>query len=290
MFNLWQEPKIRSAELADSAKLRNLLNSRSFSQRHLGWESPMTWLGKEPFFLLEEGQDVLGALACPPDEDGICWLRVFAVRSGYPVRRAWDQLWGTARNWLMQYNPGLLVNSLVIRPEMERLLPRSGFQEVNRVVVLTWEGANARWPETDKDLKVRDMKAEDLPEVYEIDRQAFDLIWRNSLSQLQAAYQEANSATVIDRDGKPAAYQISTINPLGGHLARLAVNPIYQKLGLATRLVEDLLENMEKRGIVEITVNTQSDNQASLDLYQKFGFQRQAENYPVFQFEVSLEE
>ena len=287
MFNLWQEPKIRPANLADNAKLRKLLESRSFSQRHLGWESPLDWLGKDPFFVLEEKGEILAALGCPPDEDDICWLRVFAVRSGYPVKQAWEQLWEASWNWLKDNNPGLVINSLVVQPEMKRLLPRSGFEETTRVVVLIWDRAKALWPETNKELDVRDMTADDLPEVYKIDRQAFDLIWRNSLSQLQAAYREAFSATVIDMDRKPAAYQISTLNPLGGHLARLAVNPAYQKHGMGTRLVEDLLTRMDKNGIVEVTVNTQTNNQASLDLYQKFGFQRQAENYPVFQLRIN---
>ena len=289
MFNIWQEPKIRPAELADHVKLRKLLDSRSFSQRHLGWESPLVWLGKDPFYILEDNQEILAALACPPDEDDICWLRVFSVRSGYPVRKAWEQLWDVTWNWLKQHNPGLTVNSLVIQPEMARLLPRSGFQEINQVVVLIWNAVRARWPQTNQELVVRDMVPEDLPEIYEIDREAFDLIWRNSLSQLQAAYHEAYSARVISMEGVPAAYQISTINPLGGHLARLAVKPTYQQLGLGTRLVEDLLKGMEKNGIVEISVNTQTNNQSSLDLYQKFGFLREAKYYPVFQFEVRSE-
>ena len=128
------------------------------------------------------------------------------------------------------------------------------------------------------------MLPEDFTRIHEIDLNAFDLIWRNSKSQLKTAHQEAFSARVIDREGLAAAYQISTTNPQGGHLARLAVDPDYQNQGLATRLMEDMLDSFQNHGIVEVTVNTQSNNKASLDLYQKFGFIRLEETYPVLQY------
>lgn len=130
------------------------------------------------------------------------------------------------------------------------------------------------------------MQPVDFRRVYEIDLGAFSLIWRNSMSQLRAAYQEAFSASVIEIDGKVVAYQISTTNPYGGHLARLAVDPEYQHQGLATRLVGILLDTFQEQGIVEVSVNTQSDNQASLELYRKFGFHRMNETYPVLQKKI----
>jgi len=39
-------------------------------------------------------------------------------------------------------------------------------------------------------------------------------------------------------------------------------------------------------GIPRLTVNTQSDNVTSLNLYQKMGFIRMGEQYPVYTFDV----
>ncbi len=290
MLNLWQDPIIRSATPQDSRQLARLLGGNAFIQRHLGWESPLAWLGKDPFYILEAEKEILAALACPPDEDGICWLRLFASRAGFPPGEAWEKLWGQTRDWIQLHQPGLLVNSLVVKPEMTRLLSRAGFQEVSRVVVLVWTSETACWPVNRGNLSVRRMEIEDLAAVYQIDKGAFSLIWRHSFSQLQAAFQESFYATVVDMNGTPAAYQISTVNPQGGHLARLAVDPAYQKRGLATCLLEDLLKKMEDSGFVEVTVNTQSENQTSLELYQKFGFQRLKETYPVYQFDSGLDQ
>lgn len=284
MLNTWQDLVIRKADLTDRPALIQLLQRKSYIHRHLGWESPLAWLENDPFYILEAEQGVVAALACPPDEDQITWLRLFAVRPGFPVEDAWNALWSITNSWMREKYPGVLINSLVMNHKMEKILKRSDFKEVYQVVVLVWDIARAIWPESRSGLEIRDMMPEDFQQVYEIDLSAFSLIWRNSMSQQQAAYQEAFSARVIEIKGKVAAYQISTTNPQGGHLARLAVDPEYQNQGLATLLIEDILNTFQEQGIVEVTVNTQSDNLASLELYKKFGFTRLEETYPVLQY------
>ncbi len=286
MLGVWQDLVIRKADPTDQSDLIQLLQRKSFIHRHLGWESPLAWLEDDPFYVIESQQGIVAALACPPDEDQITWLRLFAVRPGFQVTNAWKSLWPVVKSWMEEHYPGVLINSLVMDSKMEGILSRSGFEEVYQVVVLVWDIARAIWLESKSDLKVRDMQPDDLWRVYEIDLGAFSLIWRNSMSQLRAAYQEAFCATVIEKRGKVIAYQISTTNPHGGHLARLAVDPEYQHQGLATRLVGDLLNTFQEQGIVEVTVNTQSNNQASLDLYKKFGFSRLEETYPVLQIRI----
>jgi hypothetical protein len=113
---------------------------------------------------------------------------------------------------------------------MEKLLLTTGFKEINQVISLAWDVSTARWPEVKKDLALRKMEISDLKQCYLIDRVAFKPIWRNTFTQLQAAYQEAFYASVIEIDGAVRSYQISTTNPQGGHLARLAVIPDYQNL------------------------------------------------------------
>ncbi len=286
MLDVWQDLEIRTADPTDQSDLIQILQSKSFVHRHLGWESPLAWLENDPFFVIESKQGIVAALACPPDEDQITWLRLFAVRTGFPVMDAWNSLWPVVNSWMKEHYPGVLINSLVMNSKMERILTRSGFEEVYQVVVLVWDIARAIWPENKSDLKVREMQLDDFRRVYEIDLGAFSLIWRNSMSQQRAAYQEAFNATVIEKRGKVVAYQISTTNPHGGHLARLAVDPEYQNQGLATRLVGDLLNTFQEQGIGEVSVNTQSNNQASLELYKKFGFHRLDETYPVLQKKI----
>ena len=94
MVHLRKEFKVRQAETSDEHDLRWLLDRKSFIHRHLGWRSPLSWLGTQPFYLLkEEGRGLVAALAFPRDEDGSVWLRLFAVAPGCSVALAWRKLW-----------------------------------------------------------------------------------------------------------------------------------------------------------------------------------------------------
>jgi len=278
---------VRQAETSDEGELRFLLQRKSFIYRHLGWRSPLNWLGKQPFYLLEEeNQGVVAALAFPRDEDGSVWLRLFAVAPGCSISLAWKRLWQAGLAWHQEYASESPITSLATDPEMEKLLLTAGFKEINQVISLVWDVTNARWPEVSKDFDLRKLGPDDISRCYQIDRRAFKPIWRNTVSQLQTAYQEAFYASVISLDGIVRGYQISTTNPQGGHLARLAVEPDFQRQGLGSKLLSDLLDRFFAAGILDVSVNTQADNQLSLDLYHKFGFVELPETYAVYQYPI----
>jgi ribosomal protein S18 acetylase RimI-like enzyme len=51
-------------------------------------------------------------------------------------------------------------------------------------------------------------------------------------------------------------------------------------------LVHGLFSSLVNNGIYKLSVNTQSDNIVSLRLYQRLGFSRTGEQYPVFAYDV----
>jgi len=81
-------------------------------------------------------------------------------------------------------------------------------------------------------------------------------------------------------------YQMTTGGGARAHLARLAVHPDLQGRGVGRALLGDLFDHLVQNGILKLSVNTQSDNQISLNLYQKMGFIRTGETYPVYTFNV----
>jgi len=287
MIHYDNELNIRQAEVKDEPALKWLIERKSFVHRHLGWRPPYAWLGQQPFLFLEDlDGSLFSALAFPRDEDGVVWLRLFAVAPGFSVPTAWNKLWAAGLEWHREYCPDSPVTSLAIHPEMEKLLFTSGFKEINQVVSLVWDATTARWPEVQRGLVVEIMAPEDINRCHQIDQAAFMPIWRNTITQLQTAYQEAFYASVIKIEGILRGYQISTKNPQGGHLARLVVDPDFQKQGLGSKLLADLLNRFFEAGILDVSVNTQADNPESLDLYTKFGFVAFPETCPVYQYKV----
>ena len=287
MVQLKKEYKIRQAEISDKHDLKLLLQRKTFVHRHLGWRPPLDWLGTQPFYLLEEkSQGVVAAMAFPRDEDGIVWMRLFAVAPWCSISLAWKKLWQAGLAWHQEYSSESPINCLSFYSEMENILLASDFSEINQVVSLVWDVTTAKWPELGGDLELRKLEPDDISRCYQIDRKAFIPIWRNTVGQLQIAYQQAFYASVVSVDGIVRGYQISTTNPQGGHLARLAVEPDFQKQGIGSRLLSDLLDRFFDAGILDVSVNTQADNQPSLDLYHKFGFVELPETYPVFQYQL----
>ncbi|MFN2112231.1 MAG: GNAT family N-acetyltransferase [Anaerolineales bacterium] len=284
-------PILRQAAPTDAPQLQKLLRRKSFILRHLDWHSPLSWLGKQPFFLQEVDEgEILAALACPPDAAGLIWLRLFAAAPGFSPQQAWQALWPAARDWLKENLPTAQVNSLAVSPQVEELLVQADFKEISQVVSLVWDIGSARWPDGTGSVEVREMAPDDLPQVFEIDLAAFDPLWRNTLDELQAAFSVSSYASVGLVEGRVSGYQISTASSQGGHLARLAVSPDLQGKGIGVTILDDLLERFTRAGIVEVSVNTQRDNQRSLALYQKFGFKLLEGIYPVFCYRVDPEE
>jgi len=121
MIDLKRDYWIRSAEQGDLAALTGLIQRKSFVHRHLGWHPPLTWLGKNPFFVLEGSRGIQAALAFPPDEDGITWLRLFAVAPGLSVPSVWKELWPAAIDWYRENTSAEFINTLVIQEEMSSI-------------------------------------------------------------------------------------------------------------------------------------------------------------------------
>ncbi len=126
------------------------------------------------------------------------------------------------------------------------------------------------------------MHPADIAEVTALDRAAFDPLWHQTRLELEQALIQAAYATVAVLDREIIGYQICTSTPYHAHLARLAVHPDLQRMSIGYAIVRELLEFFLTRRITNITVNTQSDNYASQRLYEKLGFHRTGEAFPVY--------
>jgi ribosomal protein S18 acetylase RimI-like enzyme len=136
-------------------------------------------------------------------------------------------------------------------------------------------------------IHIRKMTEDDLLQVEKTDAASFDPLWQNPLDTLRRALAQSLYATVAENENGIIGYQISTGGGQRAHLARLAVHPVVQGRGAGRALLSDLFRYIIYAGISRLSVNTQSDNQVSLSLYQRMGFIRTGEQYPVYTFDVS---
>lgn len=272
--------RIRPAQPDDQLTLSNLFHFEPYNFRHLDWKRPMDWLGQMPFLVAEQKGRLVAALVCPPEPPGVAWLRAFAASGQIQITRVWQALWQEARQMLRAQNTEQIA-ALCSETWMQKLLEKSGFQRVDAVVVLAWE-ANAPLPPPRFLTRPRVMGPEDLQQVNMVDQACFEPLWQNPFPILNLAFQQALFATVLEDEQGVVGYQISTPNPMGGHLARLGVHPRAQGQGLGYALVYDLLQRLESQGRTQVTVNTQAANKASQAVYQKANFHFTGYQYPVY--------
>lgn len=284
MISKVNQQTIRTATQQDHKALANLLHFGTFVHRHLDWRQPLDWIGHNPFIVYEMDDEIKAAMACPPDPPNVAWVRLFAVEPGVSKEYAWRLLWDQARMELSGRLGSLHVAAIPLSSWFTQLLVSSDFERTNTVIVLAWRGKEPAPGKEMDAVTVRPMVLDDLAWVEEIDTAAFGGVWQNSQPCLEVAFSQSTIATVAEMDGNLVGYQISTSSPMGGHLARLAVIPEVQGLGIGYNLVRDVLSQFDRRGIHRATVNTQKDNFISLSLYKKAGFEPTGEDYPLYQF------
>jgi ribosomal-protein-alanine N-acetyltransferase len=277
---------IRPATEEDRFQLVSLIQLEPYVHRHLDWRAPIDWLGQKPYYVAEKDDQLVAALACPADPPGVSWIRTFACSGSVNTWPYWKQLWSRARKELSD-GPEIHVAAIPLFSWFRQILVKSGFDYTHKVVVLAWDRKIIPDEPGPVDVEIQSMRPGDLPVVADVDNQAFETIWRNSETALSLAQQQSVCATVARSPEGIAGYQITTQSPYGWHLARLAVHPDYQRQGIAQALLHDLLAQAVKKGQRQVTVNTQHNNPASLELYKKIGFRLTGEEYPVYQTLIS---
>ncbi len=275
---------VRPADLKDHQQLSNLIFFETRLHRHLDWRSPLEWLGAPFYWALDEGGQITAALACPEEVPGIAWVRLFVYTGGWSAENAWNLLWATARREIEQAG-GAKVAAIAIQPWFQEILAEGGFENRQQIVLLEWRYQPPAAREAEG-IRIRKMTEADLPEVEKTDAASFDPLWQNPLETLRRAFAQAYYATVAENENGIIGYQLSTGAGQRAHLARLAVHPAGQGKGVGGALLNDLFTYLNYTGARKLSVNTQSDNRVSLSLYQRMGFVRTGEQYPVYTFDI----
>ena len=130
-------------------------------------------------------------------------------------------------------------------------------------------------------MTVRAGKTGDMEAVAALDALAFDPLWRLGRQTLATLFL-VGRVRVADQGGQVVGYAALSI-PGGrdAQLARLAVHPAAQGVGVGRLLLADAIEYARRSQSETLILNTQASNSRSLALYRAFGFRSTGRIIPV---------
>lgn len=274
---------LRAAQKEDRSLIQRFIQSPAYTHRHLDWRDPLDWLGRQPYWILEKSGEIEAVLSCLTEPDEVAWVRLFAVENRLSPAWAWNILFERIYSWYADLPVRPTIASLGLQDWLTDLLAANGFKHFQNIIVLSFDDTPPPEPTKDHAITIRPMVKSDIPVVTKIDNQAFEPIWRLSADDLVRAFERSSYKTVLELDGTVVGYQMSAHNGFTAHLARLAVDPNFQRRRIGYRLVQNVLTHFIKsHGSWGVTLNTQDNNSASLALYQQAGFKPTGEKFPVY--------
>ncbi|WP_416334881.1 ribosomal protein S18-alanine N-acetyltransferase [Anaerococcus sp. DFU013_CI05] len=120
---------------------------------------------------------------------------------------------------------------------------------------------------------IRKMEISDADEVYNIENQAFFEPWskKNLIKDLKS--NSFLNHYVAEVDGKVVGFYISSHVMDEAEIFTIAVNKKYKKMGIATALLNHLVETSLSKNIKEVWLEVSTNNIPAINLYKKFGFE-----------------
>lgn len=190
------------------------------------------------------------------------------------------------------------------QPWLVKPLEQANFHIVERVEFFVRDRLQRRVLPSSQALpakfRVQLAQSSQLRQIAEVDALAFPPLWHMGEAQLQSLWTSHRMVVLLDGEheavvgytalamvdeSEPSARESSNHGgqPLGrhAHLARIAVSPNVQGHGLGQHLLIDCLQFAQKQGVNAVHLNTQTSNEASRQLYKRFGFSRTGQIYPV---------
>ena len=125
---------------------------------------------------------------------------------------------------------------------------------------------------------IRPMRLDDLPQVVEIDQQAFSLPWPKSAYHFELT-ENPNSLTYVaelaDPTAEPEVIGLCVVWLIldEAHIATLAIHPNRRRMGIARKLLVQALQDSIQHACISATLEVRAGNLAAQALYREFGFE-----------------
>lgn len=249
---------------------------------HLDWHDAPHWLETNQGIVRLAWSDdkVVAAMAASRPLHGTSWLRLIAVGNSIPAEAALPVLWEQVAYTLRAHDCHTVL-VLVAEQWLADHVEAMGFAFHEEIITLQRKGRLLPKPRPSP-VTIHPAERSDADGILAVDHLAFSPPWQMICEELHQAMRIAYTCTIARQDGAIVGYQLSTRHRSDGHLARLAVNPQLQGLGVGSALLHDLIERLNKRGVNGLTVNTQRSNVRSQRVYTHYGFLATGYDLPVW--------
>ena len=118
---------------------------------------------------------------------------------------------------------------------------------------------------------VRNMIKEDVAQVSELEKKYFSLPW--SYESLEKEIDNKGSIVCVAiSDNRVVGYGGMLVVMDEGDITNIVVDEEYRELGIGKAIVEFLINEGEKRGCHDYTLEVRVSNEAAINLYKKLGF------------------
>jgi len=118
---------------------------------------------------------------------------------------------------------------------------------------------------------IRNPSIVDADQVYEIERLSFEHPFPKEVIFIQL-FLHSDTSLVVEHNGRVIGYAIAARENGKLHLLNFAVHPSYRGKGLGKLLLDRIIKLAEKRGLKEVYLEVESDNEIAKALYKKMGF------------------
>ena len=120
-------------------------------------------------------------------------------------------------------------------------------------------------------ITIRSLGYSDLPQVISIERRAFPTPWSLAMFVLELSKPSGICLAARTPDGRLVGYLVCSRYETVWHVMNVAVDPGQRRRGIASRMLEALLERVADPS-AQYTLEVRPSNATAIALYERFGF------------------
>lgn len=225
---------------------------------------------------------IVGVLLFTPHYRHMTWLRMVALGAdAHPSDFA--EMMRAAVSIAQQEGIAEIL-ALESDPWLGALLLANRFLQIDKIIHMK-RPSNARFSHLpNPTIQIHHLSHNEIEETLQVDHAAFGPYWQMKHADLASMAETTGLFIGATLDQQLVGYLLATTYQDTVHLTRLATSPLYQRQGIASTLIHQMMLHYPE---MAVTVNTQHTNVTSQQLYEKLGFRLLSINTPVWRRKVN---